>query len=99
MDQDYVRTREGPYAFSRETLEAIKLQAIRDFFFSRKRVRLAFDVLPNFYSQRDIDAALIVNIISGNLRESDITEPETAAKLHRYFLVTDRFSQKEGFFV
>ena len=99
LEEDYVRTREGPYAFSRETLEQIKLKAIREFFFSPKRVRLTFDVLPNFYSQRDIDAALLVNIISGQLRESDIAEPDTAAKLHRYFLVADRFSQKEGFFV
>jgi radical SAM superfamily enzyme YgiQ (UPF0313 family) len=99
LEEDYVRTREGPYAFSRETLEEIKLKAIREFFFSRKRVRLAFDVLPNFYNQRDIDATLIVNIISARLRESDIADADTAAKLHRYFLVADRFSQKEGFFV
>jgi radical SAM superfamily enzyme YgiQ (UPF0313 family) len=98
-EEDYVRTREGPYAFSRETLEEIKLKAIREFFFSRKRVRLAFDVLPNFYSQRDIDAALLVNIISGRMRESDVTEPDTAARLHRYFLIAHRFSEKEGFFV
>ena len=83
----------------RETLEEIKLTAIRDFFFSRKRVNLAFDVLPNFYHQRDIDATLMVNIISSRLRESDIAEPDIAARLHRYFLITDRFSQKEGFFV
>ncbi len=99
LEVDYVRTREGPYAFSRETLEEIKLKAIREFFFSAKRVNLAFDVLPNFYHQRDIDATLMVNIISGRLRESDIAEPDIAAKLHRYFLITDRFSQKEGFFV
>lgn len=99
LEDDYVRTREGPYAFSRERLEEIKLKAIREFFFSRKRIQLAFDVLPNFFNQRDIDATLLVDIISGKLRESDLGDREVAAKLHRYFVIAERFSQKTGFFV
>ncbi|HEY6572734.1 MAG TPA: radical SAM protein, partial [Candidatus Eisenbacteria bacterium] len=35
LEDDYVRTREGPYAFSRETLDAVKTEGIRRFFFSR----------------------------------------------------------------
>jgi radical SAM superfamily enzyme YgiQ (UPF0313 family) len=99
LENDYVTIREGPYAFSRETLEAIKLKAIREFFFSPKRVRLARRVLPNFFNQRDIDAAFLVNIISGRIKENDIEDPETRSVLHRYFLVAERFSKKEGFYV
>jgi radical SAM superfamily enzyme YgiQ (UPF0313 family) len=98
LEDDYVRTREGPYGFSRARLDEIKRLAIREFFFSPHRVELALRVLPNFFSQRDIDASFLVNVISGELQEGDV-EPEVAAKLHRYFLVADRFSQRTGFFV
>ncbi len=99
LENDYVTTREGPYAFSRDTLEEIKLAAVREFFFSRKRVELAMRNLPNFFSQRDIDAAFLVNIISGKIREGDVEDPHVRSTLHRYFLVADRFSQKQGFYV
>ena len=99
LENDYVTTREGPYAFSRDRLEEIKLEAIREFFFSSKRVHLALNVLPNFFAQRDIDAAFLVNIISGRLHERDIEDPEIRNLLHRYFLVAERFSKKEGFYV
>jgi hypothetical protein len=99
LEADYVRTREGPYAYSRETLEAIKRRAIRDFFFSPKRLELAFRVLPNFFTPRDIDAAMLVNVISSGLTESELADPVVARRLHRYFLVAERFSERTGFFV
>lgn len=98
LEDDYVRSREGPYGFSRERLEEIKRQGVREFFFSPKRVDLAFRVLPNFFNQRDIDASFLVNVISSELREEDV-DPAVAERLHRYFLVADRFSQRTGFFV
>jgi anaerobic magnesium-protoporphyrin IX monomethyl ester cyclase len=98
LEDDYVRTREGPYEFSRERLDEIKRQGIREFFFSPRRVDLAFRVLPNFFPQRDIDASFLVNVISSELREEDL-DPQVAARLHRYFLVADRFSHHAGFFV
>jgi radical SAM superfamily enzyme YgiQ (UPF0313 family) len=98
LEDDYVRTREGPYQFSRARLDEIKRQGIRDFFFSPKRVDLAFRVLPNFFPRRDIDASFLVNVISSELREEDL-DPQVAARLHRYFLVADRFSRHAGFFV
>ncbi|KPK05342.1 MAG: hypothetical protein AMS20_06765 [Gemmatimonas sp. SG8_28] len=98
LEDDYVRTREGPYEFSRDRLDEIKRQGIRDFFFSPKRVDLAFRVLPNFFPRRDIDASFLVNVISSELREEDL-DPQVAARLHRYFLVADRFSRHAGFFV
>ena len=98
LEDDYVRTREGPYQFSRERLDEIKRQGIREFFFSPKRVDLALRVLPNFFPQRDIDASFLVNVISSELREEDL-DPQVAARLHRYFLVADRFSHHAGFFV
>jgi anaerobic magnesium-protoporphyrin IX monomethyl ester cyclase len=99
LEDDYVRTREGPYAFSSETLDELKLKAIREFFFSDKRLRLSFDVMPNFFNQRDFDASMLVNIISGKISENDIKSSLFARKLHRYFLIANRFSEKEGFFV
>ena len=98
LEDDYVRTREGPYAVSRERLEEIKRDAIRQFFLSPRRVELARRILPNFFSQRDIDASFLVSIISAEVREQDV-DPAVATQLHRYFLVADRFSQRTGFFV
>jgi radical SAM superfamily enzyme YgiQ (UPF0313 family) len=99
LDNDYVQTREGPYAFSREVLDSIKHKAIKDFFFSRKRLELAFEVLPNYYRQRDIDAAMMATIVSSGISESDIPVTPYSDRLHRYFLMADRFSNKTGFFV
>ena len=99
LEDDYVHTREGPYAFSRETLQSLKLKAIREFFFSSRRLNLTFDIMPNFYNQRDIDASILVNIISGKMGEKEIEDPGNAERLHRYFLVANRFSKKSGFFV
>jgi anaerobic magnesium-protoporphyrin IX monomethyl ester cyclase len=99
LEDDYVSTREGPYAFSRHTLEELKLKAIREFFFSDKRLRLCFDVMPNFYTQRDFDASMLVNVISGKIGEKDINDPSLAIRMHRYFLIASRFSEKEGFYV
>lgn len=99
LEDDYVRTREGPYAFPRQTLEEIKLKAIREFYFSPRRLRLMFELMPSFYNQRDIDASLLVSIISGQIEEKDISDPDQARKLHRHFLIAKRFSEKKGFFV
>jgi radical SAM superfamily enzyme YgiQ (UPF0313 family) len=98
LEDDYVRTREGPYAFGRERLDEIKRQGIREFFFSPRRVDLALRTLPNFFSQRDIDASFLVSMISGEVRKEDV-DPYVADRLHRCFLVADRFSQHTGFFV
>ncbi|HET9950830.1 MAG TPA: radical SAM protein [Candidatus Eisenbacteria bacterium] len=99
LADDYVKTREGPYFYSRERLDAIKTKAIRDFFFSRKRVEIMRRVLPNFFPRRDIDAAMLASVISSGLEESEVHDPDVAAAYHRHFLVTSRFSEKAGFFV
>lgn len=99
QEDDYVQTREGPYAFSRETLEKLKLKAIREFYFSAKRLDLAFEILPNYYNQGDIDAVLMATVISAQMAEKDLPETIHSERLHRYFLMADRFSKKSGFFV
>jgi radical SAM superfamily enzyme YgiQ (UPF0313 family) len=99
LENDYVSLRDGPYAFSRDALEAIKLKAIRDFFFTPKRLRLWRDVMPNFYNPRDIDAAMLANIISAQIDEDDVPCEEYAEKMHQYFVFAKRFSKKSGFFV
>ena len=99
QERGYTIQKPGGNDFSREMLEDIKREAIREFYFSPKRVRLAMEVLPNFYTQRDIDAALLATIISGEISESDILDPFVRETLHRYFLIADRFSQHAGFYV
>jgi hypothetical protein len=42
---------------------------------------------------------MLANIISANITESDIKNPVYAEKMHRYFLIANRFSEKKGFFV
>jgi radical SAM superfamily enzyme YgiQ (UPF0313 family) len=98
LEDDYVHTREGPYEFSRERLDEIKRRAIREFFFSPKRVEIAYRVLPQFFCQRDFDASMLTAVISAQLSEDEL-DPAVAKRLHRYFLIRDRFSTREGFFV
>jgi radical SAM superfamily enzyme YgiQ (UPF0313 family) len=99
LEDDYVRTREGPYAFSRAVLDELKQRAIREFFFSPKRIDLLLNKMPNFYEQRDIDASLLGTIISCEMREEQLEEMASRDQLHRYFLIAERFSNKSGFFV
>ncbi len=99
LEDDYVSVREGPYDFSRDRLEELKRIAIRRFFFSDKRLELYYSLMPNFYTRRDSDAAMLVNIISGEVKETDIENPVYAGRLRRHFLMAERFSEKSGFFV
>ena len=99
LEDDYVQTREGPYEYSQERLLELKLQAIRDFYFSSKRLNLSEHIMPNFYNRGDIDASILVNIISGKMNADDIEDPTYAKQLSRYFLIAERFSKKSGFFV
>jgi radical SAM superfamily enzyme YgiQ (UPF0313 family) len=99
QEDDYVQTREGPYDFSRRTLDRLKLKAIREFYFSAKRLDLAFGILPNFYNQRDIDAVLMATVISAKMSDKDLPETIHSERLHRYFLLAERFSKKSGYFV
>ncbi len=99
LEDDYVSVREGPYDFSKERLEELKRIAIKRFFFSDKRLQLYYTLMPNFYTRRDADAAMLVNIISGELTPEDVENPVYAKQLERHFLMADRFSNKSGFFV
>jgi len=99
LEEDYVRTREGPYAFSRATLDQLKRRAIREFFFSPRRIELFFRTMPNFYEQRDIDASMLATIISSEMKEEELEDDLSRERLHRYFLIANRFSGKSGFFV
>ena len=77
----------------------MKTRAIREFFFSRKRLEIARRVLPGFFTRRDIDAATLATVISSGLHESEIPDPDVASAHHRHFLVAERFSERTGFFV
>ena len=99
LEDDYVSVREGPYDYSKEKLESFKLNVIRKFFFSDKRLKLFFDLIPNFYNQRDTDAVMMVNIISGKMQIDDIKNTDYADRLRRHFLFANRFSEKTGFYV
>ena len=99
LEDDYVQVREGPYDFSRERLEELKLQAIRRFFFSDKRLQLFFERMPNFYHQRDIDAHMMVNIISGSVTQAYMADSPWADRLRHHLIIANRFSERAGFYV
>lgn len=99
LEDDYVHTREGPYAFSRAVLDQIKRDAVRTFTFSDRRLELFFRILPSFYGQRDIDASLLAAIISAELEEKELAGSRYERVLRRHLLVARRFSERSGFFV
>jgi anaerobic magnesium-protoporphyrin IX monomethyl ester cyclase len=99
LENDYVSLRDGPYAFPRSTLEAIKREAIRKFFFSERRLQLWRDCMPNFYAQRDIDAMMMANIISAEFDGTSLPETAQNEHLRRCLLFVKRFSRKSGFYV
>ncbi|MFC1628486.1 B12-binding domain-containing radical SAM protein [Gemmatimonadota bacterium] len=98
-NRDYVQTGEGAYEYSLETLNGIKLKAIREFAFTRNRIEGALRILPRYYTQREIDGFLMAFIVSSQLEYEDLTDPEVRRLLKRHFVIADRFSKKADYYV
>jgi anaerobic magnesium-protoporphyrin IX monomethyl ester cyclase len=99
VQRDYVNVGEGPYDFSIETLTKLKMRAVKEFAFTRERVENALRILPDYFTQREIDGFFMAYVISSRASIEDI-EDETVKKLmHRYFLIANKFSKKNEFYV
>jgi tRNA A37 methylthiotransferase MiaB len=99
VKRDYVQVGEGPYVFSVERLNELKLKGIREFAFTRERIENALRLLPDYFTQREIDGFLMAYVVSGKMTLDDIEDEEVRRLLGRYFLIADRFSKKAEYYV
>lgn len=99
VKRDYVQVGEGPYAFSAERLHALKVRGIREFAFTRDRIRNALALLPAYFTQREIDGFLMSYVVSSKLRLEEVEDAEVRRLLRRHFVVADRFSKRAEFYV
>ncbi len=99
VQRDYVQVGSGPYSYSLDTLAELKKKAIREFAFTRERVQNALRLLPAYYSQREIDGFFMAYVVSSRARLEDIQDEEVKRALRRYFLVAERFSRVQEFYV
>jgi radical SAM superfamily enzyme YgiQ (UPF0313 family) len=99
VKRDYVQVGEGPYDFSVGRLNELKLKGVREFAFTRERISNALELLPNYFTQREIDGFLMAYIVSAKLTLEQIDDEEVRRLLRRYFVVADRFSKKSEFYV
>jgi radical SAM superfamily enzyme YgiQ (UPF0313 family) len=99
VQRDYVQVGSGPYSFSLDTLVKLKKKAIREFAFTRERMHNALRILPNYFTQREIDGFFMAYVVSSGARLEDIQDEEVKRILRRYFLVAERFSRSQEFYV
>lgn len=99
ITRDYVNVGEGPYNFSLETLTKAKRRAIRDFAFSQKRLNEALRLLPDYFTQREIDGFFMAYVVSSHTRLDEIEDEKVKEILRRYFVIAEKFSKKNEFYV
>ena len=63
---------DGPYDFSVERLNELKLKGIREFAFTRERIRNALELLPGYFTQREIDGFLMAYVVSSKMTKSSL---------------------------
>ena len=97
--RDYVQVGEGPYDFSLETLSHLKKKGLQEFAFTQKRIDNAMKILPNYFTQREIDGFFMSYVVSSGLTLIDITDEAVKRFLHRYIVVAERFSKGQDFYV
>jgi anaerobic magnesium-protoporphyrin IX monomethyl ester cyclase len=97
--RDYVNVGEGPYDFSLEILTQKKKQAIREFAFTQKRLNEALRLLPNYFTQREIDGFFMAYVVSSRSSINEIEDECVKNILRRYFLIAEKFSKKNEFYV
>ncbi len=99
VQRDYVQVADGPYDFSLETLKKIKQKGINEFAFTKSRIENALKILPDYFTPREIDTFFMAYVVSSQLRLEDLKQESVKRHLKRYFLVKERFSRKNGFYV
>lgn len=99
VSRDYVNVDEGPYNYSLERLTENKKKAIREFAFTRTRLEEALRLLPDYFTQREIDGFFMAYVVSSQASLEDIKDEKVKNILRRYFLIADKFSKKNKFYV
>lgn len=99
VQRDYVNVGKGPYDFSLETLTSLKKKAIREFAFTRKRIDQVLRLLPDYFTQREIDGFFMAYVVSSRATLDDIEDESVKNRLRRYFVIAERFSKKGEFYV
>jgi hypothetical protein len=99
VQRDYVQVGEGPYDFSLETLAHLKKKAIREFAFTRERIENALRILPRYFTPREIDGFFMAYVVSSQMTLEEVEDETVRRLLRRYFVIADRFSRKNEFYV
>jgi len=99
VQRDYVNVGEGPYDFSVDTLTALKKKAIREFAFTKERIDRALSLLPSYFTQREIDGFFMAYVVSSRATVDEIEDESVRIRLHRYFVIAEKFSKKGEFYV
>jgi hypothetical protein len=99
VQRDYVDVGEGPYNFSLETLTTLKKKAIREFAFTKERIDQVMRLLPDYFTQREIDGFFMAYVVSSRATLDNIEDESVRNRLRRYFVIADKFSKKGEFYV
>jgi len=97
--RDYVQVADGPYDFSLETLKELKKRGIVEFAFTKERIENALRILPDYFTSREIDNFLMSYVVSSQLSLEDLKDESVKKLLKRYFVVAEKFSKKNTFYV
>ena len=99
ISRDYVQVSDGPYDFPAERMREIKQNAIVEFAFTRERISRALEIMPPYFTQREIDGMFMAYVVSSGIRLEDIPDPYVRQVLKRHFIVAERFSRRREFYV
>lgn len=99
INRDYVQVSDGPYNFSAERMIELKKKAITEFAFTKERVMRAENIMPPYFTPREIDGLFMAYVVSAQTRWEDIEDDYVRTRLKRHFIIADRFSRKREFYV
>ena len=99
VQRDYVQVSDGPYEFSLERLIELKKKAIFEFAFTKERITNALEIMPPYFSSREIDGLFMAYVVSSQATLNDIKDEEVRKLLNRHFIIAERFSKRSEFYV
>lgn len=99
ISRDYVQVSDGPYEFSAARMKELKQRAIVEFAFTRERIERAMDIMPPYFTQREIDGMFMAYVVSSGIRLEDIADVFVRQTLKRHFIIAERFSKRREFYV
>ncbi len=99
VQRDYVQVGDGPYEFSLERLIELKKKAIFEFAFTGERVANALEIMPPYFSPREIDGHFMAYVVSSQATLNDIKDEKVRKLLNRHFVIAERFSKRSEFYV